>query len=337
MSWIVPFGFIFLSTALLSAWALGGPQSPKNQVQERLIDLVKNRGVSQAPVVEDGEEEPGARSGKATRGPRTGGGWKQALFTRLDQLIASRAGAPRVALRLRRAGLRLQVSELIALQVGLPVMLGLLSYAVGRVFLVPVGIVVGIWLPGAYVNRRIQTRLKAFEGELPDTLSLMANSLKSGYSFLQAMELASREMPEPLASEFGQVMKEIRVNIAVEDALKNLTGRVPSDDLDLVVTAVLIQRQVGGNLAEVMDKIAGTIRERLRIMGEVKTLTAQGRISGWIVSLLPVGVGTLMYILNPAYMTPMLTRPLGWALLGVAVVMQVIGILIIRSIISLEV
>ncbi len=324
---------VFISTVIACVWGMTSSDYYQSRVDQRLEYLVKNRGVQKLATqdIDEAALEDGSVRSKGARA------LKQAIFKEADRLIAGRAVSSNLAVRLRRAGLKLQVSEFIAISLSASALLGLTGWAVTNGFLAVLFWAAGIWLSSYYLESRIKARIKAFEGQLPDALSLMANSLKSGYSFLQAMEVCSRELPDPLAGEFAQVMKEVRVNIPIEDAMLNLTRRVPSDDLDLIVTAVLIQRQVGGNLAEVLDKISATIRERLKILGEIKTLTAQGRLSGWIVSLLPVALGLILYILNPEYMGAMFEYPIGWAMIGAGLISQFIGIIIIRSIISLEV
>lgn len=324
---------VFVSTSLACLWAMTSTRSYRERISQRLEYLVKNRGIQKLTTQDIDEAALQDEEGRA----RSAQNWKQAIFEQADRLIAGKAVSSNLAARLRRAGLKLQVSEFIAFDWAFALFFGMLGWILTNGWLAVLFWGVGLWIPNLYLNSRIKGRIKAFEGQLPDALALMANSLKSGYSFLQAMEVCSRELPDPLASEFGQVMKEIRVNIPVEDALVNLTRRVPSDDLDLIVTAVLIQRQVGGNLAEVLDRISGTIRERLKILGEINTLTAQGRLSGWIISLLPIGIGLVMYILNPSYISALFYHPLGWALLGAATISQFIGVAIIRSIISMEV
>jgi tight adherence protein B len=161
------------------------------------------------------------------------------------------------------------------------------------------------------------------------------------------MESIATELPPPVSKEFERVVQEVRLGLGLEQALANMYRRVPSDDLDLVITAVNIQREVGGNLAEVLDTISFTIRERVRIKGEIKTLTAQGRISGWIISLLPVGLGFVLYLMNREYVSQLWIRekpwiyepvfPCGWVVIGVGALLIIIGALAIRKIVDIEV
>ncbi len=180
-------------------------------------------------------------------------------------------------------------------------------------------------------------RLSRFNDQIGDALVIMANSLRSGFSFLQAMDMVRKEIPDPIAKEFGVALQEMNWGTPTEDALYNMSSRVDSEDLDLVVTAVLIQRQVGGNLAEVLDNIANTIRERVRIKGEIKTLTAQGRMSGLIIGLLPIFLTAMIYMLSPEYIGVLFSSKTGLMMLFFAVLFQILGMAIIRKIIQIPV
>jgi tight adherence protein B len=164
----------------------------------------------------------------------------------------------------------------------------------------------------------------------------MSNALRAGFSFMQAMDMVGREMPDPISKEFSRTYREISLGAITEEALQKMVKRVSSDDLDLLVTAVLIQRQVGGNLAEVLDNISHTIRERIRIKGEIRTLTAQGRISGLIIGIIPPCLIVLLLLINPSYMQPLLYTQLGWMMLAAGACTEFIGILLIKKIISID-
>jgi tight adherence protein B len=191
--------------------------------------------------------------------------------------------------------------------------------------------------PILYLRLKQQKKVQKFNGQIGDALVMISNSLKAGYGFLQAMEMVAREMAPPIQSEFGRVLQEINLGVTTEDALVRLTERVGSADLDLVITAMLIQRQIGGNLSEILDNISHTIRERIRIQGEVKALTAQGRLSGIIIGSLPLGIGLFLLMLNPKYVTQLFTDPRGQFLIGYAVVAELIALIIIRKIITIDV
>lgn len=189
-----------------------------------------------------------------------------------------------------------------------------------------------LWVKAAKVRR-----LNKFNSQIGDALVIMSNALRSGFSFLQAMDMVRKELPNPIAREFGRTFQEMNLGTPTEEALENLNARVGSEDLELVITAVLIQRQVGGNLAEIMDNIANTIRERVRIKGEIKTLTAQGRISGIIIGILPIILAGVLSVISPEYLEPLVTHPIGRGMLVSALIMEVVGLLLIRKIVDIKV
>jgi tight adherence protein B len=164
------------------------------------------------------------------------------------------------------------------------------------------GAIVGLFVPRFYVRRQQGLRLRKFNDQLADMLNLMVNGLRAGYSTMQAMEAVNREMPNPIAEEFRRVVQEMQLGISMERALSNLLRRIPSDDLDLFVTAINIQREVGGNLAEILDTISYTIRERVRIKGEIRVLTSQVIYSGRFLAMMPVIISVALWFLNRPYM-----------------------------------
>lgn len=330
MTALLLLGLIF-AFAALSAWLLLYITTQDvDPVERRLRELeARRRVLAAAPAAAAGGEPDPAGADRP-------GGLK-ALLGQVDARLEAQAFGRRLQDRLRRAGLKLLPTEFLFFQVcaaGLAMTLGA-TLAGGAAWWV--WGLAGFLLPLWWLGRRETARLKQFEGQLPDALGLIANSLRSGYSFLQALDVVSREMPEPLGREFAQVLRENKVGIPLEDALAGLSRRVNSPDLDLVITAVLIQRQVGGNLAEIVEKIGQTIRNRLQLLGQVRALTAQGRLSGWIVSALPVGLGLILHGVNPDYLQPLFRHPLGWMMLGVGVVMQAVGILVINKMVQMEV
>jgi len=196
---------------------------------------------------------------------------------------------------------------------------------------------VGGALPIIWLHHLQQKRLHTFNAQIADALVLISNSLKAGYGFLQTMEMVARESPPPIRTEFARVLKEINLGMTTEEALHRMVERVPSSDWDLVVTAMLIQRQIGGNLSEILDNIINTIRERVRIKGEIKTLTAQGRLSGMIIGLLPVVLSLFMLMINPEYILRLFKDPRGQAMLAYAFFSMVMGLMVIRKIIRVDV
>jgi tight adherence protein B len=259
----------------------------------------------------------------------------------IDKQIAQRPFAQRTRQRLARADIKLTVAEFLAIQFISPVVFFAAGYMLlfrGDLVMSIVAGFVGFFAPRFYVSRQTSQRLIRFENQLPDTLSLWVNALRSGFSVLQAMEAISRDAPEPTATEFKRVVQEVQIGIDVEDALEHLLQRVESEDLDLVVTAVNIQREVGGNLAEILETIGHTIRERIKLKGEVRVLTAQGRYTGYLISLLPIGVALLLSAISPGFMNPMFeNRFCGWPMLGIGLALIGMGMAAIQKIVNIEV
>lgn len=245
----------------------------------------------------------------------------------------------RLETKLAKAGLLFRPGEFMVI-IGLAVLgggaLGTI-FSGGKIYIGLIGAIIGFYLPGLHLKRLKNKRLKAFDSQLGNCLTLLSNSLRAGYSFVQALSTVASETLPPMSDEFKKVLREDSLGVPLEKAMTDLTHRIESNDLDLIVTAILIQRKVGGNLSEVLDNIAHTIRERLRLKGEIKTLTAQGRMSGWIISLLPFCVGFILFLLQPDMMKLLFTEKLGWLMIGGGLVMQAIGIVLIRKIIAIEV
>jgi tight adherence protein B len=264
------------------------------------------------------------------------------LAARVDKAVGQRTAGKAMARKLAQADLKLTLFEYFLLK-GLAVAMGLsLGLYIGRggtvqqVLFAIGGVALGFFAPDIFVKYRTSRRLKAFNEQLGDTIGLLANSLRSGYSLLQSMELVSRESPDPIGSEFKRVVREVGLGLSPQDALGNLLRRMPSDDLDLLITAINIQYEVGGNLAQILDTIAHTIRERVRIKGEISVLTAQGRVSGYIISALPILIGIVITVINPTYMNTLWVFP--WIFLPVCGgVLMLVGFLTIRKIVNIEV
>ena len=258
-------------------------------------------------------------------------------FATLSSDVADKRFASRVQRDLARADLRLRVAEYYYLRVGLALGLCAILFLLRDPLSALVGAVLGYFVPRIWVGRRIGGRLNAFNKQLPDTIVLLSNSLRAGSSFLQSIELVSRETPAPMGSEMGRVVREVNLGLGMEEALANMVRRIKSDDLDLMVTAIGVQQQVGGNLAEILDTIAFTIRERVRIKGEVRTLTAQGRYSGYLVAFLPIGIMITLNFINPEFMQPLFTELIGQALLALGAIMMAVGFFAIRKITDIKV
>jgi tight adherence protein B len=274
---------------------------------------------------------------------------REQLAAKLD-LLVDKSMAGSIKAQLRKADLKLTVSEYIMAHVAASGLLGVVGFVLqGSAFGAGIGIIAGFFIPRMYVGMRQGGRLNAFQSQLPDILNLWVNSLRAGFSVPQAMEAVAREAPAPACDEFRRVVSEIQIGIPMEVALNNMLARIESEDLDLVFTAVNIQREVGGNLAEILETITHTIRERIRIKGEIQTLTASGRATGSLISGLPIGLGCLLYWMNPDYMgqlffgppvganIPGLPIPCGWPIVGIGLIMIGMGVAVIGRIIDIEV
>ena len=266
---------------------------------------------------------------------------KRGALDSLDEALRERNFGQKWRRQLARADLKLTVAEFAALHVisvaGFFVG-GYVAVFQGDLVMSIVAAFIGFFVPRVYVARTVSKRLVRFEDQLPDTISLWVNALRSGYSVLQSMEAIAKDAPEPTQTEFFRVVQEVQLGIDMPDALEHLLERVESDDLDLVITAVNIQREVGGNLAEVLDTISTTIRERIKLKGEIRVLTSQGRITGYIISLLPIGLALFLNAVNPGYMGQMFeNRGCGWPMIGVGMALIGIGMAIIQKIVDIEI
>ncbi len=252
------------------------------------------------------------------------------------------AWAERTRSQLERAGLALKLHEYVALRV----LLALVAFAVvlalgnGHALAFLLGIVAGVvgyMLPAFYVRMRIARQVRKFNDQLADMLTMVANSLRAGFGLLQGLDLAAEQSQPPMSTELHHLLRDTRMGASIETALESMGARVGSYDLDVVITAILIQRSVGSNLSEVLDQVAHTIRERARIQGEINTLTAQKKFSGLIIALLPVAFVLMMLAINFDYMSALFTDPLGRFLLVVAITLDIVGILIIKRIVSVDI
>ena len=245
---------------------------------------------------------------------------------------------------LARADLKFKPGEFIAFIIIIAISLGGGAWFLGgsdpiaKNVSAVIGLIMGIAVPLVYVRSQQGRRLTKFNNQLGDMLNLMVNGLRAGYSTMQAMEAVSKELPPPINEEFRRVVQEMQLGIPMDKALENLMRRIPSEDLDFVVTAINVQREVGGPLAEILDTIAYTIRERVRIKGEIKVMTAQVTMSGRILSGVPFAVFLIIWFINQEYMMEFFNNPLcGGLAIGTGVIMIGIGYFIMMKIADIEV
>ncbi len=263
----------------------------------------------------------------------------------VDRRLSKTTWWDKISTDLARADLRLKPMEYILLRIALTIVGAVVGYALGggTILFTLTGLVLGYFGLGMFVRFRQRRRLNQFNSQLSDMLNLMVNGLRAGYSTLQALEAVSRELPPPISTEFRRVVQEVQIGIPLDQALDNLLRRIPSDDLDLVITAINIQREVGGNLADILETISSTIRERVRLKGEIRVLTSQVRFSGTALAVMPIILFFIIYRINPDYMgqmvhpdNPALT-PVGYCIIATGLILIAIGYFVMQKIADIEV
>ena len=288
---------------------------PTNRIEDRLSLLT---GVG----TPSGKESQGKESSILNQPFDQGVGFFQTLLERFGN----------INLLFEQADTSLTASKFAGITVVFMVAGGVLGLAVRiHLALIPVTAIVFAFIPLLWVTMRRKRRLKAFAAQLPDALEMLSRSLRSGQSIGFGFNMVSSEMPLPISKEFGRIFEEQNLGIPIDESLREMTLRIPNLDLKFFVTAVVLQRQTGGDLAEILDKIGSLIRDRFRIWGQVQALTGEGRLSGVVLLALPFVLFITVWQLNPEYLKVLFTDPMGTKMLAVAVVMQVIGAVVIRK------
>ena len=283
-------------------------------------------------VPESGPEQSGRSRADAARALRAQ--LQAAVGTRLDK---SKEGS-QLSNELARADLRLRPIEWILISSGFSAMVGLLlMLRFGNFMMLPLGFGIGWVFTAFFLRFRAGRRRKKFDSQLAPTILAISGGLKAGYTFGQAVDLVSKNQPPPMGAELARITREVQLGVPLVEALARMVTRNDSEDLRLMLTAVQIQQQVGGNLAQILDTIEFTIRERVRIKGEIKTITSQARISGYILIGLPFALGGVLSLLAPSYFTPMLHQTLGLIMLGIGGFFLLCGYGIIRKIVNIRV
>ena len=303
MTWVIIFGGIII-IVLLIVGVVVSSNSERSALEERLSQYLD---ADKTDVDKEAQ--------------------KYALTNWVSKRVEKTSFGDRIARQLARADLKFKVAEYFALIFISVFLFSLVAWFLGNRHPVSalIGLVIGAIVPGQYVRAQQKQRLRRFNDQLPDMLNLMVNGLRAGYSTMQAMEAISKELPAPINDEFKRVVQEMQIGIPMETALDNLLRRIPSEDLDFVVTAINVQREVGGNLSEILDNISFTIRERIRIKGEVRVLTAQVRTSGTVLSLIPFGLTIILWFLNPDYL---LSVTKGGPICTAVIICVVLGLII---------
>jgi len=322
MTWIIV--LVVLIVILLIVGVVVSSNSERSLVEQRLGQYL------------DGEKSEEER--KADR---------SALTDWVNKRVEKSSAGDRIAHQLAQADLKFQVGEYFALIFISTLVGAILTWFLGGrstellrggiSFLI--GGIVGFFAPAFYVRLQKGKRLTRFNDQLSDMLNLTVNGLRAGYSTMQAMEAVSKELPTPISEEFRRVVQEMQLGIPMETALENLYRRIPSDDLDFVITAVNVQREVGGNLSEILDTISFTIRERVRIKGEIRVLTSQVRTSGTAMALIPIFLVIFLWFLNPDYMGSFFDMGpwCGFGSLGLAAALIIVGYFVMMKIADIEV
>ena len=260
------------------------------------------------------------------------------FFVRLDILLERYPLGKKLKVLLLHADSGMSMSGIVLGSAGAALVCGLLGYVFTRMFLLAAAATVaGALIPYVLLRMKRDRRLKAFNTALPDAIDLMARSLRAGHSMNSSIEMIAEQSPEPLASEFVQVFKQQRLGLHFREALMQMGSRIPSKDLQFLITAILVQKETGGDLTEILDRTTHVIRDRIRIQGEVRTHTAQGRMTGWILGLLPVIMLVLLNIASPGYSSVLFHDPTGQKLLYAGGVLIVLGGLVIRKIVDVQV
>jgi tight adherence protein B len=275
-----------------------------------------------------------------SQAPSTGAsGWIPDRVTSFGKRFAeSRGFSDRLDAELEAAGVSVRSGEFVVLSVVAFIVGAVLGAALLSNPLLALGVaaVCGFG-PTAALRMALRKRTEKMREQLPDVLTIMASSLRAGHSFIQALDTVAREIPQPAATEFQRVVAEVRLGRPTDEALEALSGRVGSPDFRWAVLAVNIQREVGGNLAEILDNVADTLRERATIRRQIRVLTAEGRLSAWVLTLLPIGIGVYMSLMNPEYIGLLFTTRLGWIMLAVAGTLLVLGVFWMRKIVDIDV
>lgn len=260
------------------------------------------------------------------------------LIGSISRILSRKSYMEEKRKKLTQAYVMMRVEEFIGLSLLIGLGFGLLLFLATRNYLLAIlGLIIGFKLPDLYISSIKKKRMKKLNSQLPEALAIISNGLRAGFSFTQAMSVAANELESPIRDEFMKIIRDNSIGKTMDEALMGFSERTDDEDIDMFVTALIIQRKVGGNLTEILDTIADTIRDRMRIRGEIKTLTAQGRFSALVISALPFFVAIMLFFLNKEYILELFKNPIGIFMVIAAVVMQVVGIFIISRMANIEI
>lgn len=314
-----------LAAVVLFVLAIGKRESRSRFVESRLKAFRENENLPQAVDNADGLKAKKSYSG----------------IPLLSSLLAKLGGSEATALRLDRAGVPLRVGEYYMIRViaaaalfSAPLVFG---FSMFNLFIAFILSVVGFMAPSQWLNNKRNKRIERINAQLVDMLGMVSNSIKSGYGLMQSLEFAGSQLPAPLGLELRRMLREATLGMTSEDALAAMGERINSKDLELVLTAINIQRAVGGNLSEILDKVAYTMRERERIRGDIATLTSQQKLTGIVVGGLPIFMFAVFTVMNPGYMSVFFEESIGRVILLVAAGLEVLGYLAMKRIMAIEI
>ncbi|KGX83394.1 type II secretion system F family protein [Pontibacillus marinus] len=257
---------------------------------------------------------------------------------KLGKKVLSKEKSSKLEALIKKSGLPIKPEEYIFFQIISVFLVGMLLFLIsGDLIMLFIGAPIGYFIPLWFIKKKIKDRVKAFNEGLPDMLSTMIGSMRAGFSLPQSLQTVVEEGEAPIKDEIELVLKEMQYGSTLEDSLNGLYERMPSKDLELMVQAIIIQRTVGGNLATVLDKIVNTIRDRTKIQRQITTLTAQGRLSGVVIGLLPVALAFILYLIEPDYIGALISHPIGLIMLVGGAVSGTVGFFMIKKITTIEV
>jgi tight adherence protein B len=317
---VIELVFIFLVVSILMYLFLRG-FSNKGRMDHRIKEFLPS------PQMEDGTSQKAKKASIFKR-----------FFISLATLFKNVQFSKKTEEMLLEAGSILRPEEFFALKILASAGIGLVTAFLGvQWFLTILAVIIGYVIPNYVMKQKRKKRLTRLSYQLIEVLGMMANSMRAGFSFIQAMQLVGKEIPDPLGPEFDRVVRQVGLGVPLEDVFEELIDRLPNKELEVVVQAILAQRKSGGNLAALLETMEDTIRGRVRVLEELNTLTAQGRMSSWIITMLPVGLGLYLSLVSKEYFRPMLEHPLGWTLLFIGSCSITIGWVVIQKIIRIEV
>lgn len=324
--------FLFVGLAQMFSKEENLVQNRMKQFTEQQQDSAASQGMSSRRVIEELDELEDVKKEEKK---------KSDLLKKVGEIITPAKMRENLQANLTRADVPLKAVEFVAISFILT--LGFMSLGFFVFKSLVIGFIMGglgLFMPQMWLKMKHSSKLKRFNHQLLDTLIMMSNGLKAGYSFPQAMDLVAKEGAPPTSTEFQQTLRQAQLGVPMEEALTNLNKRINSEDLDLAITVVLIQRQIGGNLAEILDSISAVLRDRMKLKGQISTLTAQGRLSGYLIAAMPFGLGIVLYFLNPDYMMELFNFRQGWFkgwyMVIVGLVLQAVGFYAIMIITDID-